>query len=70
MIKKLMTMFLLVTGAAFAEKQLNVLLILSDDHARQSLSCYGNTDIQTPALDRIANEGIRFEHALSPNSCL
>ena len=46
----------------------NILLILSDDHARQALSCYGNTDIQTPGFDRLAAEGMRFEHALTPNS--
>ena len=44
------------------------MLILSDDHAKKALSCYGNTDIQTPALDRIAKEGMRFNHALTPNS--
>jgi arylsulfatase A-like enzyme/lysophospholipase L1-like esterase len=49
-------------------KKPNILLIFSDDHAKQALSCYGNKDIQTPALDRIANEGMRFEHALTPNS--
>lgn len=46
----------------------NILLILSDDHAKKALSCYGNTDIKTPALDRLAAEGMRFEHALTPNS--
>ena len=49
-------------------KKPNILLIFSDDHAKKALSCYGNQDIQTPALDRIANEGMRFEHALTPNS--
>ena len=49
-------------------KRPNILLIFSDDHAKKALSCYGNQDIQTPALDRIANEGMRFEHALTPNS--
>ena len=46
----------------------NILLILSDDHAKQSIGAYGNTDIQTPALDRLASEGMRFNHALTPNS--
>ncbi|NBP89008.1 MAG: sulfatase, partial [Planctomycetia bacterium] len=49
-------------------RQPNILLILSDDHARDALSCYGNTDIDTPALDRIAREGMRFNHAVTPNS--
>lgn len=46
----------------------NILLILSDDHAKNAISCYGNTDIKTPSLDRIADEGMRFNHALTPNS--
>ena len=46
----------------------NILLILSDDHAQHALSCYGNKHIKTPSLDRIAKEGMRFNHALTPNS--
>ena len=46
----------------------NILLIMADDQAKQALGCYGNTDIQTPALDRLAKEGMLFEHALTPNS--
>ncbi|MBT3380117.1 MAG: sulfatase-like hydrolase/transferase [Lentisphaerae bacterium] len=56
-----------VVAEAAATKP-NILLILSDDHAKKAIGCYGNTDIKTPALDRIAKEGMRFEHALTPNS--
>lgn len=49
-------------------EKLNILFILSDDHAKKAMSCYGNTVIQTPGLDRLAREGMRFEHALTPNS--
>jgi arylsulfatase A-like enzyme len=65
-------MLVIVLGAldahAASPGKPNILLILSDDHAKKALSCYGNTDIQTPALDRIAAEGMRFNHALTPNS--
>ena len=60
--------FLLSFFFAAEAKRPNFLLIFSDDHAKKALSCYGNQDIETPALDRIANEGMRFEHALTPNS--
>ena len=60
--------FLLSFFFAAEAKRPNILLIFSDDHAKKALSCYGNQDIETPALDRIANEGMRFEHALTPNS--
>ena len=49
-------------------QRVNILLILSDDHAKNAIGCYGNTDIKTPHLDRLAREGMRFEHALTPNS--
>ena len=60
--------FVLLCYFTTEAKKPNILLIFSDDHAKKALSCYGNQDIQTPALDRIANEGMRFEHALTPNS--
>lgn len=41
---------------------------MSDDHAIKAISCYGNQDIQTSGLDRLAREGMRFNHALTPNS--
>jgi arylsulfatase A-like enzyme len=63
----LVTLLACIVNAA-ETKRPNILLIFSDDHAKKALSCYGNKDIKTPALDRIADEGIRFNHALVPNS--
>lgn len=40
----------------------NILFIMSDDHAPQALSCYGSQINQTPNLDRLAREGVRFTH--------
>ncbi|GAB4123980.1 MAG: hypothetical protein Kow001_21150 [Acidobacteriota bacterium] len=44
----------------------NVLLISIDTLRADHLSCYGNTRIHTPALDRLAAEGILFERAFTP----
>ncbi|MEN6323224.1 MAG: sulfatase [Proteiniphilum sp.] len=41
----------------------NILLILSDDHSFPYLGCYGNSDLKTPNIDKIAKEGIRFNRA-------
>src|SRR3954453_16509544 len=41
----------------------NILLILSDDHSSPHVGCYGNKDIHTPNLDRLASEGMRFDRA-------
>lgn len=40
----------------------NVLFILSDDHTAADLGCYGNREVTTPNLDRLAAEGARFEN--------
>ena len=44
----------------------NILLFLTDDHAPWALGCYGNEEIQTPHLDRLAREGARFANAFTP----
>ena len=44
----------------FKTEKPNILLIMSDDHAGQAISCYGSKRIQTPNIDRIDAEGIRF----------
>jgi arylsulfatase A-like enzyme len=43
----------------------NVLFILADDLGWGDLSCYGRPDYQTPNLDRLAREGLRFTDAYS-----
>jgi arylsulfatase A-like enzyme len=46
----------------------NILYIMSDDHAYNALSCYGSKINKTPNLDRIANEGMRFDNCFVTNS--
>ncbi len=41
----------------------NILLVLSDDHSVPHVGCYGNADIKTPNLDRLASQGMRFDRA-------
>lgn len=48
--------------------KLNVVLIISDDHGWRDARCYGNTDIRTPHLDRLAGEGMRFSHAFAAST--
>ena len=45
---------------------LNVLYFLTDDHASWGLGCYGNSEVQSPVLDRLAEAGVRFENAFCP----
>lgn len=46
----------------------NILFIMSDDHAYQAISAYSDRLIQTPHIDRLADEGIRFTNASVTNS--
>ena len=43
----------------------NVVLILVDDMGFGDLGCYGNQQIKTPNIDRLAAEGVRFERYYS-----
>lgn len=45
------------------ESKPNIILFVSDDHGTDALGCYGNQVIQTPNLDKLAAEGIRFNNA-------
>ncbi|MFI4876098.1 MAG: sulfatase-like hydrolase/transferase, partial [Blastopirellula sp. JB062] len=58
----------LISSAAQAAERPNILFIMSDDHAYNALSCYGSKINQTPHLDRIAQEGMRFENCMVTNS--
>ena len=42
------------------EKRPNILFILIDDMGYADLGCYGNELVTTPAIDKLAKEGIRF----------
>ena len=44
------------------KKRPNLLFILTDDQGAWAMRCAGNTDIHTPNLDRLADEGTRFEN--------
>ncbi len=46
--------------AAVAPRPPNLILILADDLGWADLGCYGNTFNETPHLDRLAREGLRF----------
>jgi len=51
-----------------ATKRPNILFIMSDDHAYQAISAYSDKLIETPNIDRIADEGLLFTNACVSNS--
>lgn len=46
-------------------KRPNVLWLFSDQHRSDAMSCAGDSNIETPHLDRLAGEGTRFTNAYS-----
>jgi len=55
-------------GKPKVQKKPNILFIMSDDHAYQAISAYDDKLIQTPNIDRLANEGMKFTNACVTNS--
>lgn len=51
-----------------SKKRPNIVVIISDDHAYQTISAYGSKIAKTPNIDRIAKEGVRFDKAYVTNS--
>ncbi|MCA1808750.1 MAG: sulfatase-like hydrolase/transferase [Lentisphaerae bacterium] len=45
----------------------NILFILSDQHNAKVMGCKGHPDVQTPSLDRMATEGVRFDNTIAQN---
>ncbi len=56
-----------VTSAAKSDRP-NIVLIISDDLSWGDLGCYGQKQILTPNIDRLAKEGMRFTNAYAGNS--
>jgi arylsulfatase A-like enzyme len=56
------------TVSGTTAKRPNILFILADDLGFADLSCYGRRDYDTPVLDQLAGEGLRFTQAYSNSS--
>lgn len=62
--------FLLTIGhAALAQdKQPNIIFIMADDLGIGDISCYGATMINTPNIDKLARQGMKFENFYTAGS--
>jgi len=52
-----------------AEGRANVILILADDVSHDMYGCYGNAEVKTPHIDRMAREGVAFKTAWATPMC-
>lgn len=51
---------LLFTSPLFSQQKPNILFVFIDDMGYGDLGCYGNEEVETPEIDKLAREGIRF----------
>jgi arylsulfatase A len=77
----LLPFILLVIGVSFVikdpgeihkdtrDKKPNIILIMADDMGYETLGSYGSSSYQTPNLDELAKNGVRFEHCYSQPLC-
>ncbi len=57
-----------VPGASPAALQPNIVFLFSDDQTERAVGCYGNQEIITPNLDRLASAGVRFTNHYNTTS--
>ena len=58
----------LLPAVAAAQGRYNIVYIMTDDHTAQMMSCYDNRYVETPNLDRIAQDGVKFVNSYVANS--
>lgn len=60
----------LATATSHAQQRPNIIFIIADDVSQNDIGCYGNPDVQTPHLNRLAKEGIRLSNFfVTSSSC-
>jgi len=67
--RAILTLLLLAAahGTLASPQPLNVLFILTDNQPASILGAYGNPEVRTPNIDRLAGEGMRFTNAFAAN---
>src|SRR5262245_31161553 len=53
-------LIVIASGVLPAAERPNILLLLSDDHSYPYVGAYGDTNVKTPTLDKLAAEGMKF----------
>jgi len=65
---KSLLVFLLLSGFGSAEQKPNILFILIDDLGWSDVGCYGSTFHETPHIDRLAKQGMKFSNAYAASA--
>lgn len=65
---KIFLILILFSQLLQANEKPNVLLIYTDDQGALDAACYGAKDLVTPAMDKLARTGVRFNQMLAPSA--
>ncbi|MHC4876893.1 MAG: sulfatase-like hydrolase/transferase [Planctomycetota bacterium] len=65
----LLALLVLFNPATAEAKPPNIVLIMADDVGYECFGCYGSRQYQTPHIDQLAAEGMRFRHCYSQPLC-
>lgn len=68
MLRRSLFTLLLAPALALAAEKPNILFLFADDFCYEAVNAVGMTDIETPNLDRLANQGTVFTHAYNMGS--
>ncbi len=66
--RKLFYLFLLVPFFGFGQSRQNVIIVMADDMGWSDIGCYGS-EIETPNIDRLAKNGLRFTQFYNTGRC-
>jgi len=50
------------TLAVKSQERPNIVLFIADDVSRDDIGCYGNSQVRTPNIDRLAASGLKFNN--------
>jgi len=62
---RIVALLVCLVGAPALAEPLNLVVILADNQAADAIAAYGNRDVATPHIDRLAREGVRFDRAFA-----
>jgi arylsulfatase len=62
--------FLVCLQIIYSQTQPNIIFFIADDVSQDDFGCYGHPTIKTPNIDKLAQNGMRFDNAyLTTSSC-
>lgn len=61
-------LFIISISIGFSQNKPDIVIFISDDQSQIDAGCYGNRDVRTPNMDKLAGEGMKFTRAYAATS--